>query len=276
MNIAFFISGRIKFYKNLINFLNNVKKCNKIILFASVNNYSLDDVNDQEEFKQFYKDILGDTYFDFFKIEKDIIEVAKLNNNFTVLKMYNQQSCFWNDKKNFEMIEKYQKDNNINFDIICKIRSDMIFRNFNTNFIKDNSEDKILRYKHLMDIRYWGHVYRNTPTLISDAFCYGNYKSMKIYCNTYEFFKNEYIKSKGIYCPTFELLLTDSLLNYTIVMHYIRNEQLPKNKIFELYNNCGIKFIIDNNFIYNLPDTNIRSSKNFIVDENNYKDYIQL
>lgn len=272
MNIALFISGRIKCYEELNNFLNTLNKKYNIKLFASVNKYSLDKEKDEEEFKEFYKNIIGDTYFNYFKIEKDIYEFAKKNNNLTVLKIYNQQSCFWNDNNNFKMIKKYQKNNNTKFDIICKIRSDMIINNLDYNFIKDIEEDLTIRNKHICDIRYWGHIYHNIPILVSDAFAYGNYKSMKNYCNAYNFWKKEFFINNANYNPVFEPLLNDSLLNYICSGYKI----MEKEKLLELYNHNKIKFIIDNNFNYSLKPVQIRSSKNFVVNESNYEKYVQI
>jgi len=272
MNIALFISGRIKCYKELNNFLQVLGKKYNIKLFASINKYSLDNEKDEEEFKEFYKNIIGDTYFDYFKIEKDVYEFANKNNNLFLFKRYNEQSCFWNDNKNFKMIEKYQKDNNIKFDIISKIRSEMEISNLDYNFIKDNEKDLIIRNKHICDIRYWGHIFKKIPILCSDAFAYGNYKSMEIYCNAYKFWKKEFFISNANYSPIFETLLTDSLLNYPCSKYKI----MEKNKLVDLYKNNKIKFIIDNNFRYELKPVQIRSSKNFVVNESNYEKYVQI
>ena len=208
INLAIFISGRIKFYNKclipIIQHLKSQKKYN-IRIFFSINNDSV-----IEDVIECFKNELGYYEFKPFFYEKDWVE-NRLKNNRKYLGSYNQLSCFYNDLNNFNLIEKYEKDNNIEFDIICKLRSDIIFRNLNqVNFHKDDSKELILN-----NINLWCIIraFNLSPPLMSDAICFGNKNSMKIYCNTYNFIKNMDIKLNGLYNRTFEPYLNESLYN---------------------------------------------------------------
>lgn len=211
LNLAIFISGRIKFYnKCLIPIIQHLKSLNKynIRIFFSINSNQ-----PCNEVIECFKDILGYYEFKPFFYEKDWLE-NRLKNNRKYLGSYNQLSCFYNDLNNFNLIEKYEKDNNIEFDIICKLRSDIIFRNLNqVNFHKDDSKELILNN---INLAYTIRAYNMSPPLISDANCFGNKKSMKIYCSTYNFIKNMDIKLNGLYNRTFEPYLNESLYNCLI------------------------------------------------------------
>lgn len=109
-----------------------------------------------------------------YKMPKTFVD-NRISNNITSFH-YNVLSCFYNDSKNMEMIEVYEKENNINFDIICKTRSELFLLNDTIEFIVDDPNDLIIRNKHMQNIRHWGHLYNDTPLMISDAFAYGNKK----------------------------------------------------------------------------------------------------
>jgi hypothetical protein len=107
------------------------------------------------------------------------------------------------------MIDEYEKENNIIFDVISKIRSNMVFFNISDiEFNKDNEDDLILNSIELECSIQW---YANSPILISDSFCYGNKRSMKIYCNTYHWIKQKDIELKGKYDRCFEPYLNENI-----------------------------------------------------------------
>lgn len=218
INLAIFISGRIKFYDKclleIINFLKSQNKYN-IKLFLSIN-------SDQicNEVIHCFKNEIGYYEFKPFFYEKDWIE-NRLKNNRKYLGPYNQLSCFYNDLNNFNLIEKYEKDYNIEFDIICKLRSDIIFTDINQIiFHKDNPCDLILNN---INLQCRISAFLLSPSLMSDAVCFGNKKSMKIYCNTYNFIKNMDINIKGLYNRTFEAYLNESLYNCLIYGDGLKN-----------------------------------------------------
>ena len=150
---------------------------------------------------------------------------------------------------------------NIEFDIICKIRSDIIFRS-KVNFIVDNKNDLVLRNQHIMDIRFWGHIYRDTPLMISDAFAYGNKKTMKYYCYTYNWILQNDKLLKGNYIQTFEIYLTDNILQH--VFYNIPGGGsvpiLTREEIIDKYKNNPnrIEIIYLQNINYELLHNNIR------------------
>ena len=277
MFIAIFISGRIKNYQNFFKLINRLTKQHTVKIFASVNSFSLDNPGDEGNFKKLFQNIIGDTYFDFFKIPKEIVQISsKYGKIEKLFPIYNQISCFWNDNNNFKMIEKYQKENNVKFDIICKMRTEMLF-SVPPNFIKDNNELKILRNKHLCEIRHWGHRYKNTPILVSDAFCYGNFNSMKIYCDTINFFKQKLEFYKGEYSHTFEPLLNDNIFDFVFdPPNKEKGYMLTKKEIINAFENNprGFVIILDN-FSYNLLPVSNRSKKNFTVNKGNSSNYVE-
>lgn len=239
LNIALFISGRLTCYKSvLIPLLIHLSKTYNIKLFLSINS------KENTEAINLLIDILGYYEFKPFFYDEDWIQ-NRLNNNKKYMGPYNQLSMFYNDLNNFNLIEKYEQDNNINFDVICKIRPDMIFNNLNQiNFVKDHENSLILYNVDLAcTIRWFG----NSPPLVSDAFCFGNKKSMKIYCNTYNWIKEKDIELKGNYNSTFEPYLNDNLFEYLFYNPLIKNNQLTyeeyENIMFNNKRGLSIKYL---------------------------------
>ena len=283
LNIALFVSGRLLGFKDcLLPFINNLKKEYNIFVFFSINTFSLDKNDNNLDFIisdliNTFGTTIGDIYFEEYKFPKKYVE-TRISNNINVFS-YNCLSCFYNDSKNMELIEKFEKNNNILFDIICKTRTDIFFKN-DVNFICDNKEHLIIRNKHMMPIRYWGHAYNDTPLMISDAFAYGNKKSMKYYCSTYEWIlKNDSILN-GNYSQTFEIYLTDSILQH-IFYNKPGGETIPllnRHQIFDKYinNPNKINIFYITNVSYDIIPCNIRSKNNFIVDINNVFNYTHI
>ena len=279
-NIAIFISGRMLGYKeNLIPFINSLKRKYNIKLFFSVNIFSFEDHNIHipliiHELQSEFGDILAYCNFEKYKMPKSFVEY-RLENNMNNFH-YNCLSCFYNDKKNMELIEKYEIDNDIKFDLICKTRTELQFIS-DVDFIFDNDEDLILHNKHMEDIRYWGHIHHNTPKMISDAFAYGNKKSMKIYCKTYDWILQNSLSR--IYSQTFEIYLTDSILQYIFYKNPggDGDEPLSYAEIMDKYVNNPHKIKIDypDNIHYNIIPTPIRQCNNFVVDKSNVWEYTQ-
>lgn len=280
-NIAIFISGRILGYEeNLIPFINSLKHKYNIKLFLSINIFSFEDVNSNIPFlinklQTEFGDILAYCNFEKYKLPKCFVE-NRLKNNINRFE-YNCLSCFYNDKKNMELIEKYEIDNDIKFDIICKTRSELQFTT-SIDFIFDNEEDLIIHNKHMVNIRYWGHIHHNTPFMISDAFAYGNKNSMKIYCKTYDWILQNDLSQ--IYSQPFEIYLTDSILQYIFYKNHggDGDEPLSHVEIIDKYVNNPNKIIIHflENIHYNIIHTTIRQRNNFIVDKSNVWEYTQI
>jgi hypothetical protein len=283
LNVALFISGRLLGFKDcLLPFINNLKKKYNIFLFFSINTFSLDKNDNNLDFiiydlKNTFGTTIGDIYFEEYKFPKNYVEM-RISNNINTFP-YNALSCFYNDSKNMELIENFEKNNNILFDIICKTRSDIFFTS-DINFICDNKDELIIRNKHMMDIRYWGHFYNDTPVMISDIFAYGNKISMKHYCSTYEWILKNNNILKGNYSQGGEIYLTDSILQY--IFYNLAgggiNPLLTRDQIFDKYINNPNKIKIFNltDVSYTLIPSNIRSKNNFIVDINNVLNYTHI
>lgn len=281
-NVAVFISGRLLDFRSyLLPFLLDLKQKYNVKLFMSINTLSFSKDDDIEYIKKtliedlIMYDILGNIYFEEYKMPIDYV-MNRINNNVSVFP-YNSLSQYFNDSKCFELIEEYEKQNNINFDVVCKTRSDIVMVSINNEFILDDKDACILRNKHIQDIRYWGHIYNDTPLMVSDAFAYGNMKTMKLYCSTYQWILDNDKKLLGKYTNANEIYLTDSLLRN--VFYNIpgggHDPQLTSKEIIDKYENneFGIKIVIDNNFHYNILSNEIRHKNNFIIDNNNVYNY---
>jgi hypothetical protein len=283
-NVALFISGRVIGFKEcLLPLINNIQKKYNLFLFFSINTFSLNKMNENEEsiindLKNTFNKKIGGIYIGEYKFPKSYVE-NRINNNIYDFS-YNCLSCFYNDSINIEVIKLFEKNNNIEFDLICKIRSDIFFNNNDIDFIFDNKEDFIIRNKHICDIRYWGHFYHDTPMLISDAFAYGNKISMKKYCSTYEWILKNDLLLKGTYTQAFEVFLTDSILEH-VFFNVVGGEYIPtlsKEEIINKYinNPSGVTIIYLNNVKYNMLPSEIRSKNNFIVNKDNVLNYTDI
>ena len=168
----------------------------------------------------------------------------RIKNNKKYLGPYNQLSMFYNDLNNFNMIEKYEKEKNMKFDVICKIRPDMRFNNLSDIiFFKDDADSLIINSCVPACRIYWfGNT--NTPMLICDAFAYGNFKSMKLYCDTYNWICEQDKILQGTYDRTFEPYLNESILRccFDTYKEQINTTERIKDKIFNNPLNVKIKY----------------------------------
>ena len=90
----------------------------------------------------------------------------------------------------------------------------------------------------MQEIRYWGHKYTDTPIMVSDAFAYGNYESMKRYCQTYDWILENDILLKGLYTQGPEVYLTDNVLQHVFynVPGGEHEPTMSKENIIQIYN----------------------------------------
>jgi len=138
------------------------------------------------------------------------------------------KSQLYSINKTFDLLDKYSKKNNVKYDVIFKFRfdtnielfglkDDLISDIINNDIIFVPNEDNNhihLDYGtscHACDTMYYKHnlkkvhVFPHT-TIICDLFAYGNYKSMKDYCDVY----NHYDKlNKSFYDDNMESLKTN-------------------------------------------------------------------
>ena len=281
INIAVFISGRTFGYKEcLLSFIQkiNIQKYN-VRLFLSINTFSFgvnENINNTVlDIQNLFRDIIANIYIEPYKLPKSFVN-NRVQNGSNIFH-YNQLSCFYNDANNMEMIDIYETQNNIKFDIICKTRSDLFLYIPSIEFIVDNPQDLIIHNKHTENIRHWGHVYTDTPLMISDAFAYGNKQSMKIYCSTYKWILKNDLRMNGKYLQSFEIYLTDSILNHVfyIIPGGETEPRMSRNEIIAKYSN-GIKISTEDSIIYQLIPMHMRQRNNFVVDINNVYEYTQI
>jgi len=280
MNVALFVSGRLLGYDTcLLPFLNRFSKDYNIKVFFSINTLSLGEGEDMNTIISNLKRLLGirfgDIYYEEYKLPYDYVQ-TKLQNGIDVF-LYNQMSCFYNDKQNLRIIEDYQRKYNITFDVISKIRSD-IYPTKNCIYFKQDEPDTLMIHTAYTFIRHWGHVFEHfSYAMVSDAFAYGNMKSMRIYCKTYDWILEQNKLRNGRYVYTFEILLTDSILNHCIGDYDDghNNPTISENQLFDIFfnnsNNIKISYSID--IEYHLMPTDMRSKNNFIVDKTNVLNY---
>jgi hypothetical protein len=282
MNVALFVSGRLLGYDTcLLPFLNRFSKDYNIKVFFSINTLSLGEGEDMNTIISNLKRLLGirfgDIYYEEYKLPYDYVQ-TKLQNGIDVF-LYNQMSCFYNDKQNLRIIEDYQRKYNITFDVISKIRSD-IYPTKNCIYFKQDEPDTLMIHTAYTFIRHWGHVFEHfSYAMVSDAFAYGNMKSMRIYCKTYDWILEQNKLRNGRYVYTFEILLTDSILNHCIGDYDDghNNPTISENQLFDIFfnNSNSIKISYSIDIEYHLMPTDMRSKNNFIVDKTNVLKYTQ-
>lgn len=280
INVAIFISGRTFGYKEcLLSFIQKINRQKyNIHLFFSINSFSFgshENINNiLLDIQNLFQGVIANIHIEPYKLPKSFVDNRVKNGTYTF--HYNQLSCFYNDAKNMEMIENYEIKNNIKFDVICKTRCDLFLHNPFLEFVVDNPQELIIHNKHVQDISHWG--LSDTPLMISDAFAYGNKRSMQIYCSTHKWIlENDYLM-KGKYCQTFEIYLTDSIIKHIFYTEPGGGQtaMMTKNEIIAKYRDSGIEIITENSIVYQLIPMHIRQKNNFVVDRNNVYKYTQI
>ena len=283
MNIALYVSGRILGYDTcLLPMINNFKIASsgdfKIKVFFSINTFSLG--KDENiltiinNLKQLLGDKFGDMYYEEYKLPYEWVDI-KLRNGFSAF-IYNQMSCFYNDKQNLRLVEEYQIKNNMNFDIIAKLRSDISSLPI---YLKRDDPDALIIRTPCTRLRFWGHVpsFSDFPyQTISIDIVYGNIKSMRIYCKTYDWTLEQNRLLNGDYSCTFEPLITNSIVNYRITDHNINsNPNITKEQLLDIFSNNknNIKIVYEYDIHYKLLPIQYRNKDNFIVDKTNVIKY---
>jgi hypothetical protein len=283
MNVALFISGRLLGYDIcLLPLVNRFSKEYNIKVFFSINTLSLGKGENMDtiitHLKQLLGDRFGDIYYEEFKLPYDYVQ-TKLQNGIDIF-LYNQLSCFYNDKQNLRLIEDYQRNHNITFDVISKIRSDIFpVEHCNCIYLMKDTPDTLNIQTVCHFIRYWGHEFKDFPyPMISDAFAYGNMKSMRIYCKTYDWILEQSKLRNGRYIHTFEILLTDSIIDHCVYDHDDghNNPTISETQLLNIFvNNSNYIKISYIDVEYHLMPLDMRSKNNFIVDKTNVLNYTQ-
>jgi hypothetical protein len=234
MRVAILLSGRVKKYNNFLKLLKEYVNKYEIHVFISVN----------DTWSEFY-DILKRQFGDLLKdihVEPYIIHSDFSNNKYlrthvlpqmtynTYMMTYNTLSMLYNDQKCFSMVEKYSEENNIQYDIYVRTRSDIIhtsfpfvdyFCNLDKNIlycinplnkftlaITDNPNDEYRNGRF--------HVYGNTQyngKFVTNDISFGNKDNMNIFCNAYNYYLEMNKKENGNIFIIYENAVTVYLLD---------------------------------------------------------------
>jgi hypothetical protein len=216
ISVALFISGRLTCYEDtLIPLLRFLDYKYNINLFCSINGEQ-DDYHLEAE-RNLAKWLRKITY-EIYKVPESFVQNTHpetLFQNINGQKVpYTVLSCFYNDRKAFNLIDSYEKETGKIFDVISKIRPDLIFRDYNNIIFKKDSPDDLLLHTCIPLQPIYIYGYESVPMCICDAFAYGNRKVMEIYTRTYEYILNENKKRNGNFRINYEPSLTESIINF--------------------------------------------------------------
>jgi hypothetical protein len=154
------------------------------------------------------------------------VKLKKINNKFVP---YNCLSMYYNDMITFNVACNYADDNNFEYDLYLKFRSDIIADNIPENIIKPDN-NKIHLYNHVPLCNFISGGIYNQP-IICDAYAWGNRETMKIYCNTYNYVINKINLYNGEYYVAFECSLTDNIYENNVGHSYYNyGYRLDKNR----------------------------------------------
>lgn len=230
--IALLISGRATRYDVcLIPFLLNNSNKYEIHVFMSIN----DENSDCEYFikmKTLLKDWLksciikkyiipedfANTFNDKESISKRLNNIQcnlqKINGKFLP---YNCLSMYYNDNLNFKNACNYADENNFEYDCYMKYRSDIM----NSVIPEIVVSDEVKIYCVEPICNFISNGLFNFP-IVSDAFSWGNRKSMSIYCNTYDYVLGLNKEYNGKYFIAFECSLTDNIYENKVPIYYTK------------------------------------------------------
>ena len=179
-----------------------MKKKFKIEFFCSINDSRVD-----YDFINLF-DIKKSNY----NFEKHVFpENLKIKNKRPETNINNTMSMFYNWMKNFQLIENFQKKQNMLFDIIINYRSDILSSEF-INF--DKIENINFNTIYIPQGNDWGGV--------NDQMAFGNFDSMKKYCEIYKNIQKYNDNDNVIFHP--ETLLKHHLKcsNVNIIRFYFK------------------------------------------------------
>ena len=136
-------------------------------------------------------------------------------------------SMYYNDQLTFESACKYADDNNFEYDYYMKYRSDIINLTLPNNI--ENNENIHLHCAIPLCNFISGGLFKKP--VVSDAFSWGNRKTMSIYCNTYNYVIKKNKEYDGKYYIAFECSLTDNIYENNVSISYFNIPyHLDKNR----------------------------------------------
>lgn len=234
MRIALLISGRAARYEVcLLETLKNTSY--NVDVFMSINDeeckyYEIM----REKLSKWLKELYISPYTvpnDFENVSSETIIKQKVGEVFVPL---NALSMYYNDCNAFNMATKYADDNLFEYDCYMKFRSDLISEDF-PEVIKTD-DYKIFSVVPLCQINC-PLVDRETKSFVgstawvSDAIVYGNRKSMKSYCDTYEFTLEMNKEFNGNYPIHFETCVTQNVYDKNLSVEFFNHfYRLDRNR----------------------------------------------
>lgn len=213
MKIAMYFSGRIEttIYEKIKEHLNKLKERYDIKFFCSLNKD-----NEDEYTKIFCRDfMINDTCKN---IEKTITPNEIYNLKKKDETVYdNTYSMFYHNKKCIDLIDNYEKNNLIKFDVIVKYRADIISDEIM------NIEIPLENTIYIPKDHDWGGI--------NDQIAYGDKKTMEKYSDCVNNIIN-YCNSNIIYHPETLLLHHINTLNLEIIRYGYKYVLRKKELIF--------------------------------------------
>ena len=211
--VAVVLSGNLRTFEKtansfFTNYLGNLKDKTDVFIHTydnignidSYNNESISDIKTIDKLSEINllynpKDILIDSAEDSSKIIDEFVSNIQIDqstkNNFRGGNLKAYSSMYYSMKKSLELMENYESKNNFKYDVIIRLRSDLMFLK---PFDFSKAIDKIL----LPNV---GKYYTGG---MNDQFAIGNNHDMKIYLSLYDnlqnYFKNKVLK---IFRPEF-------------------------------------------------------------------------
>ena len=209
--VAILFAGRVKTYEYVYNKLEAIKLKYNPVAFCSINetattgyiNNFCDMFNIKEAQLNIEQTILPNWISDFV-----------FENHIQTMNPLNMYSMFYHQNKAFKLLEKYQNDNNMIFDIVLYYRADL---DSTDTLVLNTPTDNTVYIPSERD--YFG---------VNDRMAYGNYLTMKKYCSVVEKMETIVIKENIINNNEYY----SNLLNpEMILLHHLMNEKVNINKI---------------------------------------------
>lgn len=132
---------------------------------------------------------------------------------------YNIMSMYWNDSNAFTMAVEYAKEQNIRYDLFMKFRTDITETSIPE--LIEVEEDVFELFSIFPSCHFTSNGLYKEP-IVSDAWAWGTYKTMKIYCNTYNYVVVKNKELDGSYFICFESSLTDNIVEHQLPYTYVR------------------------------------------------------
>jgi hypothetical protein len=136
-------------------------------------------------------------------------------------------SMYYNDNLSFNLACNYADANGFEYDIYMKYRSDII----NNNLLINVTENNYIQLNCVIPICNFTSNGLFKKPIVSDAFAWGNRKTMNIYCNTYDYVLKKIKEYNGNYYVAYECSLTDNIYENNVpITYYNIPYSLDKNR----------------------------------------------